>query len=240
MKFASLLKSVISKLDESEREVVICFDEMAITQRIDFNPTLKTFTGFISKEVSKDEYFESDNPQDYIADKVLVFMIKFVSCNYKQPIAYYYTNKHLDNQKMADVILDLIFNFETDSGIGVHGILCDQAGQNRGIFNILRKIQTVNSSIKFLQHPVQTCDNRPLFLMYDNPHNLKNLRNGLLSNTVFKLPDWFCKKNSVSDEVSFKVFEEVKKIQSSSELSNIYKLTNDMLNPKPFEKMRVS
>ena len=80
-------------------------------------------------------------------------------------------------------------------------------------------------------------------LISDVPHILKNIRNALLNNKVFKIDDRFVKEFKLStNEVRLSTIEKVVNLQSNMELKIAPHLKPSMINPKMsgFDRMRVN
>ena len=163
-----------------------------------------------------------------------------MNTNHKQPIAYFFTNSHIDVKKFGQTIKQLVSDIERDAKVEIHGILSDQSGVNVGLYNELRNIKRDVPSVNCFKHPVQSKKNRQLYLFHDFPHAIKNFRNCLMNSKLkFKLPEWFANENDVEAEISYDIFKLVKEIQSSFELQGYDKLTEIMVAPKMFDKMLV-
>lgn len=72
--------------DTYDRLCSLIFDEMSLTPHVFYNAQKVVLEGFTTNDESK------------VADHALVFMIKRLKHNFKQPIAYYFTKAKL-NQK---------------------------------------------------------------------------------------------------------------------------------------------
>ncbi|CAH2090911.1 unnamed protein product [Euphydryas editha] len=88
-----------------------------------------SITPEIHYDASQDELkgFANNDPKNF-ADHVLVFMIKGIKANYKQPVAYYFTNG-LKKDELKHIIYDVIKNIQA-TGLHVLCTVCDQATVN--------------------------------------------------------------------------------------------------------------
>lgn len=73
------LKKTILQLPVTDRLSSLIFDEMSLTPQIFYDAHKDKFDGFATNQNNK------------FADHVLVFMVKGLKKNFKQPIAYYFT-----------------------------------------------------------------------------------------------------------------------------------------------------
>ncbi|RVE40807.1 hypothetical protein evm_014543 [Chilo suppressalis] len=74
------IKHGLRDQDVSQRLCTLIFDEMSLTPQIFYNAAGDNLSGF------------AHNQKSAFTDHVLVFMVKGVRRNFKQPVAYYFTN----------------------------------------------------------------------------------------------------------------------------------------------------
>ncbi|XP_052746560.1 uncharacterized protein LOC128198015 isoform X3 [Bicyclus anynana] len=84
------IKETVKELSPEDRLVTLMFDEMAIMPHIEYNVSKDKLQGFA---------FNSKT----FADHVLVFMVKGIKKNFKQPVAYYFTSC-LNKYKLEELI----------------------------------------------------------------------------------------------------------------------------------------
>lgn len=80
-------------MNTEDKLCTLIFDEMSISPKINYDAAKDDIKGFTT--------------QKQIADHVLVFMVKGIKANYKQPVAYYFTNS-LNKNFLKQVLLDVI------------------------------------------------------------------------------------------------------------------------------------
>lgn len=73
------IKLTMSEKDDNDRLCSLIFDEMSLTPQVNYNAQQDVLEGLAVNNHKK------------IADHVLVFMVKGIKQNFKQPVAYYYT-----------------------------------------------------------------------------------------------------------------------------------------------------
>lgn len=103
---------------------------MAIKKRLLYNRGAPFVKGFA-------DYAESEQ-LGVIADHALVFMIRGLSTDFKQPVAYYYTSSHsgLDPSRRLSEIIRNVIRAVHETGLTVKNTVCDQAPINRGAYDI--------------------------------------------------------------------------------------------------------
>lgn len=124
-----------------------------------------------------------------LANKMLAFVFCGLQIPYKIPVAYFLVNK-LTGEQQYKLTVHVIKKIE-EIGFKVHTLCADNASTNRKMFALF------NPSGKMwpvVPHPVQPEDMeeeenpemksyRPLFLLFDPVHIIKNVRNLLQSRT---------------------------------------------------------
>lgn len=113
--FEKINKTLLKK-QIPDRLCSLIFDEMSITPQI-----------FYSAQKDKLEGYTSDS-KEVFADHVLVFMVKAVKNNYKQPIAYYFTNclSKIELKTKLKAVIEQCFK----CGLIILNTVCDQSAVN--------------------------------------------------------------------------------------------------------------
>ncbi|RVE48289.1 hypothetical protein evm_007040 [Chilo suppressalis] len=219
------IKDTVQKMNLEDKLCILMFDEMSLSPQVHYdrvNDKLKGFTDF-------------DNNQ--IADHVLVFMIKGVKANYKQPVAYYFTNS-INKWILKNLIAEVIKKLQ-ETGLTVLCTVCDQGAANVGAINEL--IQDSKTKYfragKAWRHDFFEVNKKQIIPLFDVPHMIKGLRNNLLNkNLIYTDYNDENKQKIVKWEYFQRVFEADKCL---GELRCLYKLTEEHLNPDKIKKMRV-
>jgi hypothetical protein len=89
------MKFTLQGEDLSNRLCSLIFDEMSITPHISYNAHKDAFEGF------------ANNRDNLFTNHVLLFMVKGIKKNFKQPIAYYYTNS-LRRTELKETLYKLV------------------------------------------------------------------------------------------------------------------------------------
>ena len=205
------LKDKCEKLSIKDKLILIAFDEMSLKSDLKYNVKHDLLDGLHNTgdgEISK-----------YIANYVTVFMIKSLSGTWKQPVGYFFTSGVMP----ADLIIvklkqciDRVIN----CGLMPKLMICDQGPSNRGCITKLG----IN-----INKPFFVYTNMKIFFMFDPPHLIKSIRNGLSKGFMFE-------NNKVSMEVIQKCYD----IKSNSKLPLAPKLNIKHIQLKSFSKMRVN
>lgn len=81
--FCDFIKVTAASLTEIERNCILVWDEMALKPHIDYNESTDMIDGFVEMTATRRPNF---------ATHALVFMVRGISKNYKEPVAYFYTD----------------------------------------------------------------------------------------------------------------------------------------------------
>lgn len=166
------LKHRAEKMSEDEKLCILMFDEMAITPHFQYNRRTDTITGFAT----------NDNK---IADHALVFMLRGVIKNYKQPIAYSFcsgTTKTIELKNLIKTIIEEVHH----CGFKVLATICDQGTTNISAINQLIKETKENYLKKSKTHKLETFEvnGEEIVPLFDPPHLIKGIRNNLLTKNL--------------------------------------------------------
>lgn len=104
----AFIKSKASQLNELDKHCTICWDEMALTNHLNFCETTDVMDGFIDVgEIQIPEF----------ATHALVFMIRGINQAYKQPVAYFFVDS-IDSRQLSELIT-LVISEVCKSGIRI-------------------------------------------------------------------------------------------------------------------------
>ena len=163
--FAALKKKV-ANMTLVEKNVILCFDEMAIKTFLSYKANTDEVEGFQDHGEYSSEY-----TQEY-GSQALVIEAHGCYKNWKQPLGYLITN----GQCPADVLLE--FSLQAvdrlhEIGLNVRIIVSDLGTSNQSLFKTRLNIDHDNTF--FIQN------GKKIYVMYDPPHLMKCVRNNLIS-----------------------------------------------------------
>ena len=107
----------------------------------------------------------------FIADHALVFMVRGLFSKWKQPVGYFLTAGTVKPEILQQLTKTCIDKL-VEIGLHTQVLICDQGSNNR---SFLQKLEMVSIEKPFMMH-----NNKKVFVMYDPPHLLKNVRNNLI------------------------------------------------------------
>ena len=204
------LEMKLSNTNETEKLVSICIDEMAIKEGVTYDSGRDLIEGFT-------EGLERTN---HLCNHAIVFMVRGITTKWKQPIGYFLTSGPMSGNEMKTLLLQCVDELKSIGLTPVVTIL-DQGSNNR---NMVEKHLCVTSDKPYFVH-----DGTKIFIMYDPPHLIKNVRNN------FKKHGFTIDK----DLISWKHVEEFFHADSSKPIRLAPRLTKTHLDLPPFTPMRV-
>lgn len=170
------LKRKVEKMKHDHRLCTLIFDEMALAPHFDYNPKKDRVSGFVN---------HTGQSSRKIANHVLVFMIRGVIKNYKQPIYYSFCSGSTPKETLVVQIKEIIKKLHS-IGFIVLATVCDQGTSNTSAINYLIE-ETRNyarRNINFNNNSVFEIEGKQIIPLYDVPHLLKGMRNNLLTKNL--------------------------------------------------------
>lgn len=152
-----------SVMPEKSRDCILTIDEMSLKSNLFYNITRDIITGFEALHNKR---------STCIATSALVLMVRGISYNWKQPIAYFFTRNSTSADDLKEIIIETIRKLK-NVGLNVLAITSDQGP------NFYR---LVKSYFKLTpEKPYFFIDNEIIFYIFDVPHLLKSTRNNFFS-----------------------------------------------------------
>ena len=211
----NILQKRVDKMSEKEKLCVLLVDEISLKEGLNYNESKDMVEGL--------EDFGLLGRTKQTANQGLVFMVRGLTTNWKQPIAYFFAQGTTPEANLATLLRQCIRKL-FDMGLTVKVCIGDQGVGNRGAFNILGISET---------RPYIEMNNQKVYFMYDPPHLLKSVRNNLQTHDFEingKLVKWDYIKQYYLNE----------KRRGNTGLRASHKLTDKHINLPPFSKMSVS
>ena len=156
------LKAKVATFDVKEKQCVLVFDEISLKSYVQYNPQGDFIEGL--------ENFGGNNQSKKVANHAIAFLVRGLASKWKQPIGYFLSSGTMTSDKLQTLVkscLDKLF----DIGLNVKVLVCDQGSNNR---SFVETMENVSVSKPFFIH-----NDHKIFVMYDPPHLLKNIRNNL-------------------------------------------------------------
>ena len=152
----------VQAMDPIDRNVALVFDEMSIKQGLVYNEGTDSVEGF--------EDFGDVGQSRYIANHAIAFMVRGLASKWKQPVGYFLSSGLIKATILRSLTKQCIDKIDK-TGLNVVALVCDQGSNNRSFIQHLEKV-TIDKP--YIMH-----GNKQVFVFYDPPHLLKNVRNNL-------------------------------------------------------------
>lgn len=146
--------------DKSKQLCIVAFDEMALKEEATYNIEQDNIEGL--------EDF-GDNRTRYLANHATVFMVRGILAPWKQAIGYFLSSGPISGDMLHSLLLKCLGKLAA-LGLTVKAVVCDQGSNNRKAIERLG-ITEENTHFVF--------NGEKIFVVYDPPHLLKNVRNNL-------------------------------------------------------------
>ena len=152
----------VQAMDPIDRNVALVFDEMSIKQGLVYNEGTDSVEGF--------EDFGDVGQSRYIANHAIAFMVRGLASKWKQPVGYFLSSGPIKATILRSLTKQCIDKIDK-TGLNVVALVCDQGSNNRSFIQHLEKVT--------IEKPYIMHGNKQVFVFYDPPHLLKNVRNNL-------------------------------------------------------------
>lgn len=231
----SFVGSRIRLEPEPSRLCVLIIDEMQLRPKLEFDKGLKRYVGTVSPEIARHE-----TEQQSLATHALAFLVRGLTVNWKQTVAYLLTPSSTDPQKLWECIKTLI-ELLTEQGLDVKAVVSDMGPNNVGMWN-LNGIHAIRGAQVSPSCPHPVNPSQPLYWVADAAHLLKNIRASLQSQDIILPEDVVRENNLPTDRVSLKHVEKLVNVQNKAKDRGFVLapgLTSRHICPGQFEKMKV-
>ena len=205
------LQVKVKTMDIRDQNVALVFDEMSIKEGLTYNTGRDIVEGF--------EDFGHAGQTRFLANHAIAFMVRGLASKWKQPIGYFLSAGPIKASVLQTLTKSCITKLQS-IGLNVVALICDQGSNNRSFLG--KKGEKVSVNRPYIIH-----NDRKIFVMYDPPHLLKNIRNNL------KKGDFNVNGNIVSWQhiIDFYCFDK------SHEIRMAPKLTDKHIDLPPFMSM---
>ncbi|XP_044005479.1 uncharacterized protein LOC122850388 [Aphidius gifuensis] len=203
------------------------FDETFIRADLEYDPASGTIYGVTDNGSVREQT---------IANHALVFMLKSITGQWKQPVYYSFCRSSSSTSEIKTAYVDVVRKAKA-AGIKVIGSVCDQGATN------VSAMKQLSKETRCFRHDVETdeiiitVDGHNIFHVYDIPHLIKNLRNNLLvKNLIFQLPGQI-EREACWDHIVMGY--DIDRIKNSKKYRELSKLTELHVRAKLIPKMKV-
>ncbi|CAH2107477.1 unnamed protein product [Euphydryas editha] len=221
------IKDTASKLGREDKLCQIMFDEMSVSPSLHFDTGLDEICGF--------EDFGEANRNNNIADHVILFIIKGIKAQYKQPVCFAFcksATKAVILKNLLKKIIEELFA----AGLIVISTVCDQSTINNKVINDLLEETKANYYRKGEEARELAFEiaNKKIYPLFDPPHLLKGIRNNLITKDLHYIQDG---KKKIAKWDHLKLLLNIDSGEDDLRMCN--KLTEAHVLPEKIPKMKV-
>jgi hypothetical protein len=207
-----------SEMAEEDKFCILLFDEMSVKPNLFFDSHHDRIDGF--------EDLGKGGKTDQVAKYALVFMVRGLFSNWKQPVAYYFSHSSTSALIISSMLKEIV-PLIISSGLKVMATVCDMGTNN------VRALKLLGASF---QSPFFSIGDMKIFTIFDPPHLLKCFRNLFLKHDV-----------EIGVEIGGNIINRVAKWQhilttygdQVPPFQDLKRLTKRHVDPKQRDKMRV-
>jgi len=207
----SILNCRFSSLPKIHKLAVLCIDEMSIKRNLFYCTRTDDIKGF--------EQYGPDDKRRTAATGVLVFFLRGLTANWKQPLSYHFISGSCDAKIVKKLLFEILDKVQ-ELGIQIVAVISDQ-GSN---FLKLHSLLSITNDKPYILH-----NDCKIFFLFDPPHLLKSLRNNFLKYSVI----WD------ENKTSWKHIENFYNIDSRQQYRLARKLTMTHIHPQRLSRMKV-
>ena len=210
-----ILKALQTKILSMPPHSELCsitFDEMALKEAVEYNKE--------KDEVEGLEDFGSNGRTKYVVNHATVFMARGLISPWKQAVGYALSSGPIKYSDLHSLLLECIESLQ-NSGLNVKVVIADQGSNNRKMFEACCNVSAEN--------PFFFVNGKKVFVIYDPPHLLKNVRNNLRRNGFLVN----------GKEVSWAHVKDFYYLDKRNQIRVAPKLTDKHIELPPFAALRV-
>ena len=207
----NIIKSKVAQMDEKEKLVTLCMDEMSLKTHLYYDIAADKIVGL--------EDYGSGYRTNKVSTSGLVFLVRSITGGGKQPLGYALVNGACPREEMEMLMKEAIDKLE-GIGLTVVVVISDMGSNFQSLANHLNITP---------ENPWFIHNNQKYFVMFDPPHLLKCVRNNLM-----KYPFKFGMYTA-----SWKDIEKFYNNDNTLTIRTAPKLTEKHLHPNGFSKMKV-
>ena len=207
----NIIRSKVSQMDEQEKLVTLCMDEMSLKTHLYYDISADKIVGL--------EDYGSGCRTNKVATTGLVFLVRSITGGWKQPLGYALVNGACPRDEMETLMREAIDKLK-GIGLTVVVVISDMGLNFQSLANHLNITP---------ENPWFIHNNEKVFVMFDPPHLLKCVRNNLMKYS-FKFDNY---------TATWKDIESFYNKDTTLAIRTAPKLTDKHLRPNGFSKMKV-
>lgn len=201
----------VEHFDSNAKNCIVCLDEISLKCNLFYDISKDTIIGFEEGV---------DYRQANLVGSALVLMVRGISSQWKQPVAYFLYKTSPKSQEVKNILFETIRKLNS-TGLNVLGVVSDQ-GSN--FYNLVKTVLNLTPD-----NPCFSVDNKEIVYIFDVPHLLKSTRNNFFQHKFL----------SSAGVTSKQYLQKIYDIDETKNIRLMPKLTNAHIFPSAFQKMKV-
>lgn len=228
-----ILKLKCNRLPKHQRFFQIVFDEKSITPGSFYDRSTKSHLGISTLDPT--EAHLKNNPEA-IATHVLVFQVVGLTTRFKEIACIEFTAGATKGISLWEKLKSVIEACEREVGIEILSVAMDMNNDNVSMLSHAGVNITSRQQNYFFTHPFDST--RIIFVKPDDVHNIKNMICGFRKKNIVLDTSLVAKNNLSSNIATFNDVINVYEKQKGATFKSCPKLTQKVIEPTHFDKMR--
>ncbi|VEN38885.1 unnamed protein product, partial [Callosobruchus maculatus] len=221
------LKKTVTRMRPRDTYCTLMFDEISLDPGLQYNPKDDCIDGIVD--------FGGNERTATFADHALVFMLKGVNKKWKQPICFTFCENATPTTHLVRLIKNVV-RCVRQVGLHIVATISDQGTTNVAAINNLINDTRAYCLRNGIDNRYQgyLIDGQEIIHLYDPPHLLKGVRNGLLTKDLHFTQEGKQKVASWSHVIDIYRID-----RQMGKFSQFTKLTDEHVLPERIRKMKV-
>jgi len=202
----------VKGFSDASKQCAIIMDEMSIKESLNYNSGADMVEGF--------EDFGNMGRTKFISNHAIAFLVRGLCEKWKQPLGYFLSSGPMEGQVMSSLLKECISKVQF-AGLHVKVVIGDQGSNNRSLFH-----KALGATA---EEPYFFYEGKKIYLLYDPPHLIKNVRNNLKKQGF----------NMADKTISWQYIEDFFNMDSRLPIRMAPRLTAKHIQLPPFASLRV-
>ncbi|KAJ8870774.1 hypothetical protein PR048_027073 [Dryococelus australis] len=163
--FQPIAEAVVD-MDAVDRTCLLLFGEVPVREYLEYDNKSDAIAGF--------QNLGDNGESPKVGNRALVFMVKGLGKQWKQPVAFYFTRGTLESETSVKLMCSVLQACKK-AGLNVVGTVCRAGSGNAQLLKLVGASES---------RPYFHFEKQKIVTLYDVPHLLRYLRNILLKNDI--------------------------------------------------------
>ncbi len=169
---------------------MLAYDEMSLKETVNYSVSTDEIEG-------KENLGPGSESRDLLANHASVFIVRSMTEKWKQPMVYFLTNGVMTAKTIKEKVVEAVTTLQS-IGLDPRVLVCDQGANN---CSAIKALGVTKSRPYFLK----------VYLLYDTPHLMKNIRTAL-KNFGFNIAGNFIKWNYIEQLLHYDMKKKIRMV----------------------------